>query len=436
MPRVVSFIVLLGILLLIGSLFFQVMVQFVLPLFLASVLVVIFKPLHQWIGEKLPGRPRLMAMATTVVIVAIVVLPATVLGWRAYLETRDTVMRFLEDDAKKDALVKAVSDRETRVLEWYKTTFGSEPDIKGLVEQAAKQTSGWVVSGVKTVFGTLVGLAIMTFALYYFLADGPAMIDALMRLSPLDDDYERELLDKFSNVSRSVVVASLLSAVVQGILAGGGYFFALSGDAPIALLTMLTIVLALVPFVGAAAIWVPVVAWLYLVDGRTAAAVVLGVYCIGVVSMVDNFIKPYVLHGQANLHPLLALISVLGGVQVLGPVGILVGPMLVAFLQAILNMVHKELQLLGVPERARGSKRQQVSPSVRVEAEAAVGGEGFDWSLGGNDDGEQGDDGNGPQEQSKAPSSKPSASPSAQSSGGPDAGKPTGSEKRRRRRKR
>jgi predicted PurR-regulated permease PerM len=65
--------------------------------------------------------------------------------------------------------------------------------------------------------------------------------------------------------------------------------------------------------------------------------------------MVDNIIKPYILHGQANLHPLLALLSVIGGVQVLGPIGILVGPMLVAFLQALVNMLNKEIERMELP---------------------------------------------------------------------------------------
>ena len=105
--------------------------------------------------------------------------------------------------------------------------------------------------------------------------------------------------------------------------------------------------LTLVPFVGAAIVWVPVCLWLYAVEGRTTAAVLLAVYCIAVVSMVDNLVKPLVLHGRSNLHPLLALLSVLGGVQALGPIGIFVGPMVVAFLQTLLNMVHAELNSMG-----------------------------------------------------------------------------------------
>jgi len=63
--------------------------------------------------------------------------------------------------------------------------------------------------------------------------------------------------------------------------------------------------------------------------------------------MADNVIKPLVLHGRANLHPLLALLSVLGGVQALGPIGIFVGPMVVVFFHALLNMLHTELNTIG-----------------------------------------------------------------------------------------
>jgi predicted PurR-regulated permease PerM len=112
-------------------------------------------------------------------------------------------------------------------------------------------------------------------------------------------------------------------------------------------------VTALVPFVGAAATWIGVCGYIYfygerLVNGATVqgdpkTAIILAIYCTIVVSGIDNVIKPFILHGQSKLHPLLALLSILGGIQVLGPVGILVGPMLVSFLQALLNMLRKEL---------------------------------------------------------------------------------------------
>src|SRR5438105_2388795 len=85
-PRVISFILLLAITLLVGAVFFQVMAQFLVPLFLACVLLVVFQPLHRWLLRRLPTRPRLAAAITTVLIVLVVLLPTSWLGWKAFSE--------------------------------------------------------------------------------------------------------------------------------------------------------------------------------------------------------------------------------------------------------------------------------------------------------------------------------------------------------------
>jgi predicted PurR-regulated permease PerM len=91
---------------------------------------------------------------------------------------------------------------------------------------------------------------------------------------------------------------------------------------------------------------VPVCLWIGFVEERTWPAIILGIYCLALVSMVDNVIKPLVLRGRSNIHPLLALLSVIGGVQALGAIGIIVGPMAVAFLQTLMEMVNKEMVAL------------------------------------------------------------------------------------------
>jgi predicted PurR-regulated permease PerM len=370
-PRVISFFVLLAFVLLIGVKFFQVMVLFIVPLFLAAVLVVIFKPVNLWILERVGRRRRLAAVLTTGIIVLIVLLPTLALAVRAVSEGMELYSPYaqaaaadaeaaadateqgevggeIEGENKKDALdgfISQVVAELNKLLVRFNLPEMKDADVNAKVRsKLVSMVTPLAVGGLQILTGTLVGLAIMVISTYYFFADGPYMLIALMRMSPLDDAYERELLEKFSDISRSVVVATLLSAVVQGLLAGVGFYFA--GLEKIFFLSGITVFLAMIPFVGAAAIWIPVCAWLYFHDRHTAAFV-LAAYCGGVVSMVDNIIKPYVLHGQANLHPLLALLSVIGGVQVLGPIGILVGPMLVAFLQALVNMLNKEIQQMG-----------------------------------------------------------------------------------------
>ena len=221
-------------------------------------------------------------------------------------------------------------------------------EVQELLVPAANATAGFAA---KLLFGTI----IMIVSVFFFFADGKKMTDTVMRLIPLDMRHQQELLTEFGRISRAVVLATLVSALVQGILAGIGFYFADTGS--VALLILLTIVFAMIPFVGALSVWAPVVAWMGFVEGRVWTAVLLAIYCAIVVSQSDNVVKPLILKGQSNIHPLLALLSILGGVQALGPVGILVGPMIVVFLQTLLNILHREMTSLEQsPERpAAGS---------------------------------------------------------------------------------
>ena len=232
----------------------------------------------------------------------------------------------------------------------------SQDVVDGWISNLTGMATRWLPSITNTattlITRLLMGLCIMAIALFYFFLDGATMVNTFMRLSPLDDRHELELLQEFDRVSRAVVLATLLSALAQGILGGIGY--KLVGLTSVFLLTLLTTVLALIPFVGAAAVWAPACIYIALfkepVDpegARTwmyAKAGFLAAYGVLIISMADNVIKPWVLQGQSKLHPLLALLSVLGGVQALGPIGILIGPMVVAFLQVLLTILQREIQ--------------------------------------------------------------------------------------------
>jgi predicted PurR-regulated permease PerM len=348
MARIVSFVVLVAILLVIAALFFQVMKGFLLPMFLAVLLAVIFGPLHRWFTLKCRGRGRVAAGLTTASIMLIILVPLLAIFFRAASEGYSVY------DSLKGAKID-LSVVSRGVVKYAGQLGLQELDPKDVEKAMTTKIQQWLTPLVlrtpQYVGSLLISLAVMVISLYYFLADGPAMIRTIMRLSPLDDRYEEQLIQQFDNTARAVVVATLLSALAQGLLAGVGFYFA--GLQSVFLLTVLAMLLAMVPFVGTTVVWIPACLWLHFHDGRTLAAVGLAIYCGLVVSMADNLIKPAILHGRSNLHPLLALLSVLGGVQALGPIGIFVGPMVVAFLQTLLNILQSELDSLGGSPRAR-----------------------------------------------------------------------------------
>jgi predicted PurR-regulated permease PerM len=345
--RIVSFVVIVVILLVIAGVFIRVMADFVLPLFLAVLLVIIFGPLHRWIRAKCRGHDRIAAALSTLAILLIFIVPLLLVTMLATFEAVKLYGTLKETEIDIRKMAQWVADTGER----FGLTLASE-DIQKTVTGKLQAWLGPVALGTTQVLlRLLVGLFVMVFAVYYFLADGPGMVKTIMRLSPLDDKYELQLMAQFDSVVRTMVVATLASAVGQGVLAGLGFYFA--GLGSVFLLTAVAVLMAMVPFVGAAAVWVPACLWL-LYQQHTAAAIGLAIYSAVVVSNIDNVIRPLVLHGGINLHPLLALLSVLGGVQAMGPIGIFVGPMAVAFLQTLLNIFNAELE--GISEGLRASR--------------------------------------------------------------------------------
>lgn len=337
MARLISLIVLIVFVILFGVIFFWVMARFILPLFLAVLLAVIFHPLHAWIRDRCRGYKRVAAAITTIAILVIVLAPIGAVIYRGVSEAVDL--------ARGSDAIHMESQGLHRVAEELNTRLGTELNAEKIRQTLQEHVLAWLEPLAGRTPGYLgafvIGVVVMIVALYYFLLDGDDMIATITRLLPLDNRYQKQLLTEFDKVSRAVVMATLLSALAQGILAA--IAFLILRLESVFLLTMLSMVGSMIPFVGAAAVWISVTLWLFFVADRMGGAIFMTAYGLGIISTVDNLIKPMVLHGQSKLHPLLALLSVLGGVQALGPLGIFVGPMAVAFLQAGLNMLHHEI---------------------------------------------------------------------------------------------
>jgi predicted PurR-regulated permease PerM len=402
-PRIISLIGLTVLVLALGYLFVQVMIGFLLPLFMAVLLAILFQPLHNAIARRLGGHARIAAGLTTALILFIVLAPIVFVIFRAgqdvalfilskgganpvSAEEPDLDSKQQPRSAAKERPSPAskegpssVSKEEPSPVSKETPSRGAKKELspieKGLGEivtfindqkllptidtdevraAATEKARDWLSPlALKTpafIGGFFINAFITVFALYYFLADGTDLIAATTELVPLDSKYQRQLLTKFVEMSRAVATATLVTAIIQGVLAAIGYYFA--GLEGVVLLMILTTFAAFVPIVGSSIIWIPCSIWL-LANGNTAAGIALAVWCLLMALAVDNVLKPMILHGQANLHPLLALLSVLGGVAAMGPIGIFVGPMAVAFLQTGLRMLNLELDSLRRSQLAR-----------------------------------------------------------------------------------
>lgn len=212
------------------------------------------------------------------------------------------------------------------------------------LEELVRSLTGKVLGGVGYVFlatGSLVfQIAMMLVGFFFLLVDGPVLVKWMTRVSPLTADQMKELLGDFRDVSVAVLVGSVGTALVQTLVALVGYW--LAGAPHSLLLSAATFIGAFIPVVGAGTIVVATSVILFF-TGHSTAALFLAIWGIGVVSSIDNFVKPYLMRGRMEVNTGVIFFALLGGIATFGPVGLLAGPLVAAFFLAVVRICMKEL---------------------------------------------------------------------------------------------
>jgi predicted PurR-regulated permease PerM len=338
--RKFSFYALVGTAIAVGVLFFRVVQPFLIPLLLAAVLALLFYPVYAGLVRAMRGHRYWASLVMTLAVMLLCLLPLGVALIFAGQELFSAGQDLLQTDLREQPVVSKVINFARRHVsdEQWEELRGSATDA---VQVATKEVYERTRSLISNLVAFVVGLAIVALSLFYFLAEGPILLQTLHQVSPLEEADDVVLFQKFDQVCRSVVLASIVCALAQAVLAGVG--FALVGLDRIWLLAGATMLTSLVPFIGSAGVWGPVALYL-LLRGDVGQAIFLASYGAAVVSTSDNIIRAYVIHGKSNLHPLLALISVLGAIRVVGLWGVFVGPIIAAVFYTLLKILHERLQ--------------------------------------------------------------------------------------------
>mgnify|MGYP001572074651 FL=1 len=179
------------------------------------------------------------------------------------------------------------------------------------------------------------GIFIFLVALYYLFKDGDKLKTAVVSLSPLQDIHDETIFNKLEVTINSVIRGSLAIALIQGILTAIG--FAIFGVPNATLWGSVAAIAALVPGIGTALVLLPAILYLYL-SGETLSAVGLLLWGMTAVGLVDNFLGPKLVERGMQLHPFLILLSILGGISFFGPLGFLLGPLILGLLFALLEV--------------------------------------------------------------------------------------------------
>jgi predicted PurR-regulated permease PerM len=180
---------------------------------------------------------------------------------------------------------------------------------------------------------------LMLYLLFFFLRDGPRMLESLVRALPLGDQRERLLLARFAEVSRATIKGTLVVGIVQGAI--GGIAFALLGIGAPVLWGVIMALLSIIPAVGPALVWIPAAVML-IVGGDYVGAGVLIAIGVFVIGLVDNLLRPILVGRDTQMPDYLILLATLGGLAAFGLAGIVIGPIIAAFFVSVWDMAVEE----------------------------------------------------------------------------------------------
>lgn len=313
---------------------FFIFKPFLYAIIFAVIFAVIFEPFHKRIFNIMPKYPSFAALSTAVLITLIVFIPIYFLSVRIIQEAQVIYHSLVAGDSNISVL-----DIYKNNIEAIKDKFPIFKNIPTDLRQYLESGLNWLVDNVGSIFSNFIkilsGLFVFVIAFYYILRDGKKLKKSLIFLSPLSDKEDEIIFDKLEMAINSVIKGNLIVVLTQGALVSIG--FAIFGVPGAILWGATATVSALIPGIGTALVIVPAIVFLFF-QGQIIFALGLFIWGFLAVGLIDNFLGPKLIGRGANLHPLLVLLSVLGGFALFGPVGFIVGPLTLSFLFSLLDI--------------------------------------------------------------------------------------------------
>lgn len=319
--------------------------QFIIALVLSAIFAGLLYPLYKKILLKFKNKSILAATSVLMIAILAVGLPLTILTGMVTSEA----IQFSE---KTTPIVKEILDEKISLKETLPSWIPLQDKFGSINETLLKKTSeatstigSWLVSSLssatKGTAGFLMSLFIMLYAMFYFLINGQKLLDSFSSLVPLSkQDYE-ELMSRGLMVTKASLKGIIIIGLIQGLLISLS-FLVIGLNGPIFWGTVVFI-LSAIPGLGAPIVWIPAVIYL-MITGNIGWAIALTIWGIVVVGLVDNLLRPWIVGNDAKLPDLVILVSILGGIITFGPVGIIIGPVIAALLDTVLNIYKKSFK--------------------------------------------------------------------------------------------
>ncbi len=304
---------------------------------LAAIIVTICYPLYERLLSIVPrGNKTVASLLAVLSVILIVVLPLSVLASFILREALSVYSLF-------NSNTYLTFSGQLERIESFMQEFipGFSLDVASFVEQVASFIATHIVSLFAGTASTIFLFFIALIASFYFFRDGKLFTTYLVKISPLKNVQDELILKRLATSVRSVALGTVLVALLQGTLTGIGLY--MFGFERAVLWGSVAAIGALIPGIGTTIVFIPAVIYL-IVTGSHFLAGGVALWGVLAVGIIDNFIGPYVMSRGNSLHPFLILLSVLGGIALFGPIGFILGPVILSFFTVLIELYATQIR--------------------------------------------------------------------------------------------
>jgi predicted PurR-regulated permease PerM len=322
-----------------------VFAAFIRPLLLAALIAVICAPLRRFFVRLLPKRLYLAALVTTVVAMLCVIIPLGAVVWAVAYNTSEaltyTVSQLHNGELAQtaDAVDAWIKERSADFPDVLPSDFHLRTALVDFFRSAGRLAYEYSPRVLAVTLRVSAGLFLVVLFLFLFFAEGPKFFNTFLGFVPMKSEHKEVLANELRIAISATFLGMVTTAAAQGFLLGIGYWVA--GISNPVVWGLVGVGVTLIPIIGGALMYVPPAIYLIL-TGSVGSGIFLLAFGICIVSMVDNVIKPLVMRGRMDIHPVLIAMSLIGGSVWLGPSGIIVGPLVLVLLVAMLRIYRKE----------------------------------------------------------------------------------------------
>jgi predicted PurR-regulated permease PerM len=330
---------------------YMVAVPLASPLAWAALFSFFMHPLHSLLSKKLfRGRFRnLSAALVTGAILLLIVIPGVFAGTMLAREVLRNYGRILDLMVGFSGSLDA-TDLKALLPQWLASRIGSLGDYVDFLRDNLQQAGGWTASRLaalsrafaQNVFGLVWQLVVITVASFFMTRDGHLIVEYIEAVLPLSEEERHAMMNRVKRLLRAVVYGITFTAAIQAVLGAMGWAFA--GLPTPLLFGILMFLFAMIPFVGTPLVLVPGSLYLFA-TGDVRTGLLLLVWSLGVVSTVDNFIRPLFISEGSGVHILIVFVGVIGGLAAWGFLGIFLGPLVISLFMFFLDSYRRILEI-------------------------------------------------------------------------------------------